>query len=85
MDPMQRLDFLRDVLYAVLTLFGFATAVLTLALVDVGLTLLLVRWSHKVKHYGFLPQPKAPESLLPELPADQGTVTILGGGIRKWD
>jgi uncharacterized membrane protein YciS (DUF1049 family) len=82
MDPMQRLDFLRDVLYAVVVIFGFATAVLTLALVDVGLTLLLVRWSHKVKRLTELPQP---ESLLPELPADQGTVTILGGGIRKWE
>jgi predicted lipid-binding transport protein (Tim44 family) len=28
------------------------------------------------------PQPEAP---LPNLPADQGKVVVLGGGIRKWE
>jgi hypothetical protein len=78
---MQTLEMIRDVLGAAAMMLGFVGAVLLLALVDTGLTLLLVRWAGKVRRLGRLPQPDVP---LPELPPDH-KVVVLGGGLRKWD
>jgi hypothetical protein len=78
---MEQLEMVRDVLGGVAMVLGFIGAVLLLALFDVGLTLLLVRWSSKVKQLTNLAQPEAP---LPQLPQDH-KVVVLGGGIKKWD
>jgi hypothetical protein len=67
----------QELLGAAAIMLGFVGAVLVLALADVGLTLLLLRWAGKVKD---LAQP-APN--LPELPPDHNVV-VIGGGIRKW-
>jgi hypothetical protein len=78
---MEKLQMIRDALGAVAIVLGFIGAVLLLALVDTGLTLLLIRWAGKVKRLAELPQPGVP---LPELPPDHN-LTVLGGGVRKWE
>jgi hypothetical protein len=81
MDAMAKLEMLRQVISTAVIVFCYVTAVLLLALVDAGLTLLLIRWGTKVKELSQLPQPDAP---LPTLPSDH-KVVVLGGGIRKWE
>jgi hypothetical protein len=76
---MDKIEMARDVLGGVAMILGFIGAVLLLALFDVGLTLLLVRWSSKVKQLARLPQPEAP---LPQLPDDH-RVVVLGGALKK--
>jgi hypothetical protein len=78
---MDKLQVVREALGMVAIVLGFAGAVLMLALVDTGLTLLLVRWARKVKRLAELPQPGVP---LPQLPPDH-RVTVLGGAVRKWE
>jgi hypothetical protein len=80
---MEKLEILRDALGAVAIVTAYIGAVLVLALFDVGLTLLLVRWAGKVKKLSRLSQPEAPESNLPELPPDHSAV-MIGGGLKKW-
>jgi hypothetical protein len=79
---MEKLQMVRDALGAVAMVLGFVGAVLMLVLVDAGLTLLLIRWTHKVKKALELPQPQSPP--MPALPDDH-KVTIIGGGVRKWE
>jgi hypothetical protein len=78
---MEQLTILRDVLSAVAIVLGFVGGVLLLALIDVGFTVLLIRWARSVRKAHELPQPEVP---LPQLPPDH-RVTVLGGGVRKWE
>jgi hypothetical protein len=72
---------MRDLILNVAVLFAFVTAVLVMALADMGITLLLFKWSSKIKKASTLPQPKVP---LPELPPDH-KVVVLGGGVKRWE
>jgi hypothetical protein len=83
-STISQLEVIRDALQAAAVVFCFITAVLVLAFVDVGLTLLLVRWSCTLRKLSHLPQPEAPESLLPKLPDDH-KVVVIGGGIKRWE
>jgi hypothetical protein len=67
----------QELLSAAAIMLGFVGAVLVLALADVGLTLLLLRWASKIKDLA------RTEPNLPELPPDH-KVVVIGGGIRKW-
>jgi hypothetical protein len=75
---MHHLETLRELLGMVALVLGFLGGVLMLALVDVGLTVLLVKWAGTIRRARDLPQPDAP---LPSLPDDH-RVTVLGGGLR---
>jgi hypothetical protein len=79
---MEKLQMVRDALGAVAMVLGFVGAVLMLVLVDAGLTLLVIRWTHKVKKALEISQPEAPP--LPKLPEDH-TVTVIGGGLTRWE
>jgi hypothetical protein len=78
---MEQLQTIREALGMVALVLGFVGAVLMLALVDVGFTVLLIRWAGKLKKLSEVPQPDVPP--VPKLPADH-RVTVIGGGIRKW-
>jgi hypothetical protein len=78
---MDRLQVVRDVVGGVAIIFCYITAVLGMALVDAGMTLLLFKASGKIKKAVELDQPKAP---LPELPPDHKVDVVIGGGLRKW-
>jgi hypothetical protein len=76
---MEDLQAIREALLHVAVIFAFVTAVLVMALADVGMTLILMRWSSKIRKSSELPQPS-----LPELPSDH-QVVVLGGGVKRWD
>jgi hypothetical protein len=78
---MKDLHIIREALLHVAVIFAFVTAVLLMALADVGMTVLLLKWSTKIRKARELDQPQVP---LPELPPDH-KVIVLGGGIKKWD
>ena len=78
---MDKIAMVRDLVGGIAIVAAYVTAVLLLALIDVGMTLLLLRWSSKIKGFAQLPQPEVP---LPKLPDDH-KVVVVGGGIRKWD
>jgi hypothetical protein len=78
---MDKIELVRDVVGGVAIVGVYVSAVLLLALLDVGMTLLLIRWSAKIRKASELPQPEVP---LPKLPDDH-KVVVLGGGIKKWD
>jgi hypothetical protein len=78
---MDNLHVLREVVTTVAVLFAYVTAVLVMAIADVGMTVLLLKWSGRIRKASELPQP---EVLLPELPPDH-KVVVIGGAIRKWD
>ena len=74
------IEQVRELLGAAATMLGFVGAVLVLALADVGMTLLLLRWAGKLKD---LAQPE-PSTMAPELPEEAGIAVVIGGGIRRW-
>jgi hypothetical protein len=78
---MDKLQVVRDVVGTVAIVFCYITAVLVMALADVGMSLLLVKWSGRLKKLSHLPQPEAP---LPKLPDDQ-KVVVIGGGLKRWE
>lgn len=78
---MAMLQMIRDALGMVAIVLSFVGGVLVLALVDLGMTVLLVRWARTIRRARDLPQPQAP---LPQLPDDH-KVLVIGGGIKKWD
>jgi hypothetical protein len=78
---MEQLEIIRDVLVAVAIALGYLGAVLVLALVDAGFTLLLMRAARIFRRESALPQPGVP---LPQLPDDHRAV-VVGGSIRKWE
>jgi hypothetical protein len=78
---MRDLHAVREFVTVVAVLFAYLTAVLVMALADVGMTILLMNWSGKIRKASELPQPEVP---LPQLPPDH-TVVVIGGGIRKWE
>lgn len=69
----------QELLGAAAILLGYVAAVLLLALTDIGLTLLVLRWASKIKDLART----EPSTMTPELPPDHNVV-VIGGGIRKW-
>jgi hypothetical protein len=78
---MEDLQAIREALLHVAVIFAFVTAVLVMALADVGMTLILMKWSGKIRKASELPQPEVP---LPQLPPDH-QVVVIGGGVKRWD
>ena len=78
---MEDLRIIGEFVRVVAILLAYITAVLVLAIADAAMTLLLFRWSSKIKKASELPQPEVP---LPQLPPDH-QVVVLGGGIKRWD
>jgi|Tabmets5t2r1_1033131.scaffolds.fasta_scaffold88000_1 hypothetical protein len=78
---MEKLQVMRDVVSVVAILFLYVTAILVMALADVGIGYLIVRWSGTIKKASELPQPEAP---LPKLPDDH-KVVVIGGGLKRWE
>jgi hypothetical protein len=78
---MEDLQVLGEFVRAVAAIIAFVTGILVMALADVGMTVLLLKWSSKIRKASELPQP---EVALPQLPPDH-KVVVIGGGVRKWE
>ena len=78
---MEDLQVIGEFVRVVAVLFAYVTAVLVMALADVGITVLLLKWSSKIRKASELPQPEVP---LPQLPDDH-KVVVLGGAVKRWD
>jgi hypothetical protein len=78
---MQTIAVLQEALKITAILLSFVTAVLLLALADLGMTLLLIRGSKVINKAAELPEPEIAESS--QLPSDHRIV--IGGGIVKWE
>jgi hypothetical protein len=72
------LDQAQEMLGAAAILLGYVAAVLLLALTDVGITLLLLRWTNRIKE---LAKPEPPSSTLP---TDHSPI-IVGGALRRFE
>jgi hypothetical protein len=81
MDTITKLEFARQAVGTAAVVFAYVTAVLVMALADVAMTVLLIKWSSKIRKASELPQPKVP---LPELPPDH-KVVVIGGGVKRWE
>ena len=78
---MEDLQVIGEFVRAVAVIIAFVTGILVMALADVGMTVLLLKWSSKIRKASELPQPEVP---LPQLPSDH-QVVVIGGGIKKWE
>ena len=75
---MEDLQAIREALLHVAVIFAFVTAVLVMALADVGMTLILMRCPPR-------PEDKRNSRSRPcELPSDH-QVVVLGGWAQRWD
>jgi hypothetical protein len=75
---MTNLEQIQEALGAAATLLGYVGAVLVLALADLGMTLLVLRWAGKVKE---LAEPEPPSLTTP---ADHSPI-IVGGALRRFE
>jgi hypothetical protein len=76
---VEQLHLMSEALRTIAILACYLTAVLVLGLVDAALTLLLLRWSAKIKKDAITTE------AVPTVLSDGTRVYRVGGGIKRWD